>query len=203
MKHEVKQRLGNLKVWRHVQTKVLWFSQWCLDKIHNKHLVTQLVPNGRRFSSRQEKSKHWSKTVVIFIIHSQSTYKEHLYLFLQFSNQPIKWQQRNVYICSDTGQEHLMFTNIRVGKNVDLCDLNHGMLVDARQACLRISITADLLMFSHIAVSKVYTKWCKKCKKHPVSSSSFSENAWLMREVRGERADCFELMRAIVTVTTF
>lgn len=41
------------------------------------------------------------------------------------------------------------------------------MVVGARQAGLSISITADVLRFSLIAVAKDYSEWCSKKKKTP------------------------------------
>lgn len=65
---------------------------------------------------------------------------------------------------ADTGQAlQLMFTsntsNIRM-KKCDLCDFNHGIVVDARWASLSISESANLLGISYTIVSRVCSKWC-------------------------------------------
>jgi len=46
--------------------------------------------------------------------------------------------------------------SIRTGKKGDLSDFECGMVVDARQAGLNISETADLLGFSLTTISRVY-----------------------------------------------
>ncbi len=64
------------------------------------------------------------------------------------------------------GQElQLMFTStIRMGKKNDLSDLDRGMIVGARRAGLSVSVTADLLGFSHSTFSRFYSEWCQKQK---------------------------------------
>ena len=58
-----------------------------------------------------------------------------------------------------------MFTStIRMGKKWDLSDFDRRMIVGARQAGLSISVTADLLGFSHTTVSRVCSEWCEKQK---------------------------------------
>ncbi len=59
------------------------------------------------------------------------------------------------------------------------------MVVGARRAGLSISKTANLLVFSHTTISRVYRKWSKKEKM---------KNALLMSEVRGEWADWLEMI---------
>ena len=53
------------------------------------------------------------------------------------------------------GQEVQLFfrPNVRMGKKCDLSDFDCGMIVGARQSGLSISVTADLLGFSHTTVS--------------------------------------------------
>ncbi len=76
-----------------------------------------------------------------------------------------------------------------MGKKGDLSDFERGMVVGARRAGLSISETADLLGFSHTTISRVYRELSKK-RKYPVNSSSLSENALSMSEVRGEWPGC-------------
>jgi len=52
-----------------------------------------------------------------------------------------------------------------MGKKGDLSDfVSCCMVVGARQAGLSISETADLLRFSHSAISRVYREWSEKEK---------------------------------------
>ncbi len=82
-----------------------------------------------------------------------------------------------------------------MGKQGDLSDFEHGMVVGARRAGLSISKTADLLVFSCTAISRVYREWCGvKKRKYPVSGSCVDENALLMSEARGEWADWLEMI---------
>lgn len=55
------------------------------------------------------------------------------------------------------------------------CDFNFGMGVVARQVCLCISKTVELLENSLTSVSAVYTE---QWEKHPISSSPARRNAW-------------------------
>lgn len=57
--------------------------------------------------------------------------------FTQPSNEPITWQQRNVYNYTDTSS-----ASVTVHSECDLCDLNRGMVAGIR------SETADLQRFS-------------------------------------------------------
>lgn len=59
------------------------------------------------------------------------------------------------------------------------------MIVDARDAGLSASETADLLGFSCTNISRVYGEWSKK-RKYPVSGTSQGRNAFLMPELRGD-----------------
>ena len=56
------------------------------------------------------------------------------------------------------GQEVQLFSDqmSRIGKNGDLRDFDHGMIVGARQGGLSISETADLLGFSCATVYREY-----------------------------------------------
>ncbi len=72
-----------------------------------------------------------------------------------------------------------------------------GMVVGARRAGLSISITDDLLGFSHTIISRVYRKLLKKKYIYIYISCCIccvDENALLMSEVRGEWADWLEMI---------
>lgn len=80
-----------------------------------------------------------------------------------------------------------MQLQVRMGGNVIYC----GTVVAAKQAILSISETADLhaqqsLDCTHNLVKNTH-------KKLPVIDSSVCRNTLLMREVRGEWPDLFEL----------
>ena len=66
----------------------------------------------------------------------------------------------------------------------DLSDFDRGTIVGARQSGLSISETADLLGFSHTAVSSVCREWCKKLKTS--SEQQFCRQKRLVNE-RGQR----------------
>ncbi len=48
-----------------------------------------------------------------------------------------------------------------MGKKEDLSDFERGMVVGAIRACLSISKTADLLVFSCTTISRFYREWPK------------------------------------------
>ena len=113
---------------------------------------------------------------------------------MQIFNQPIMWQQLNVYKHAGHGQEVQLFfrPNVKMGKKLDPSDYDRGIIVGARQGGLNISETADLLGF-HTQQSLQFAENGTKNKKHPVSSSSVGINVLLMKEVRGERPDWSKL----------
>ena len=98
---------------------------------------------------------------------------------------------------------HLMFTStIRMGKK---CDVWFWPWHDCWcwTGWFKCVCTADLLGFPHTTVSRVYSEWCEKQKKHPVISSSVDGNILLMREVNREWADWYRADRkATVTEIT-
>ncbi len=51
-----------------------------------------------------------------------------------------------------------------MGKKGDLSDFERGMVVGARRTGLCNSITADLLRFSRITISRIYREWSEKEK---------------------------------------
>ncbi len=80
-----------------------------------------------------------------------------------------------------------------MGKKCNLGDFERGMVVGARWAGLSISKTADLLGFLRTTISRVYRE-CLKKRKYPVSGSCVNKDTLLMSEVRGEWADCLEMI---------
>jgi len=64
-----------------------------------------------------------------------------------------------------------------MGKNGDLSDFEHGVVVGARRAGLSISETADLLGISRTTIS---IENGPKKRKYPVSGSCVDGNASLM-----------------------
>ncbi len=80
-----------------------------------------------------------------------------------------------------------------MGKKEDLSDFERGMVVGSRRTDLSIKKTADLLGFSRTIISRVYRE-CSEKRKYPVSGSCVDEHALLVSEVRGEWADCLEMI---------
>ena len=54
--------------------------------------------------------------------------------------------------------------------------------------------TTDLIGFSCTVISRFSRVWSEKKRKYSVSSSNVYENVLLMSEVRGERAEWFEMI---------
>ncbi len=75
-----------------------------------------------------------------------------------------------------------------MGKKGDLSDSECGMVVGDRWAGLSISKTF------HTQPSLGFTENGPKNIKYPVSGSCVDGNALLMSEVRGEWADCLEMI---------
>ncbi len=71
-----------------------------------------------------------------------------------------------------------------MGKKGDLRDFERGMVVGARRAGRSISITADLLGFSHTTISRIYGEWSEKEK---ISSEQQLCGGKCLVDVRGQR----------------
>ncbi len=78
--------------------------------------------------------------------------------------------------------------SIRTGKKGDLSDFERGMFVGARRAGLLI------YWDFHAQAYLGFIENGLKKRKYPVSGSCVDENALLMSEVRGERADWLEMI---------
>lgn len=68
-------------------------------------------------------------------------------------------------------------------------DSEHGMVVGL---VVSISETADLLAFPYTIISGVRTEWCKR-KNTSWMQVRLDRKTMLVRQVRGERPDWFEL----------
>lgn len=70
------------------------------------------------------------------------------------------------------------------------------MVAGALWAGLSISGTAALLEFFHTFISRVYREWSKK-EKLSSEHHVMGEKTLFISEVRGERPDCFKLIRRL------
>ncbi len=78
-----------------------------------------------------------------------------------------------------------------MGKNEDLTNFEHGMVVGPRRAGQSISKTADLLRFSLATISRVYREWYEKEK---ISRERQLCERKCLVDVRGEWADWLEMI---------
>ncbi len=85
--------------------------------------------------------------------------------------------------------------SIRMGKKGDLSDFERAMFVGARRA---VWVFQKLLIYwdFHAQPSLEFTENGRENIKYPVSGSCVDENALLMSEVRGERADWLEMIES-------
>ncbi len=133
----------------------------------------------------QKKSNYIYIYIYIYIymyIHTLTGHFNRYSLVTQIANQPITWQRLNASRCGE--DDLLKFKpSIRMGKKGDLSDwMWNGCW--CQTVWSGYSKTADLLVFSHTTISRVYREWSGKEK---ISSERQLCGRKGLVDVRGQR----------------